>query len=419
MQAVSDLGFSYCTPIQAAILPAVLAGSDAAGRAQTGTGKTAAFLIGILTRFLRSPLPVNRPHGAPRAFILAPTRELAAQINKDCLDLVSHTPFTCATIFGGMDYNRQRRALTDAPVDIVSGTPGRILDFLRNRVLDLRHVEVAVIDEADRMLDMGFIPDVRSIMRAIPTERQTMLFSATLTPTILRLAAQWTRNPVMVEIEPEHVTLDTTDQIAYIIKRREKFPLIYNLITKRNLQRVLVFANRRDESRRLADELRARGINCALLSGDVSQTARFSTLEKFRAGEINVIVATDVAARGLHVDAISHVINYNLPDDPEVYVHRIGRTGRAGASGISISFASEDDGHMFPALQDFIGRELRCVYPEPELLEPPPAPQRSHGHDADRGSAYGHGHSGSRPRRHGRRSGGGSGSPHSHSSSNA
>ena len=376
LHAVADLGFKYCTPIQAQILPKTLLGTDAAGRAQTGTGKTAAFLISLFTHMLRNPPAAGRKPGCPRALILAPTRELVIQIAKEAQAIGRYCQTSVVAVFGGMDYAKQERQLSGLPVDVIVATPGRLLDFHSRHHLHLNHVEILVIDEADRMLDMGFIPDVRRIVHSTPpkSRRQTLLFSATLTADVLRLTAQWTRDPAMVEIEPEQVAVDTVDQRVYIVAAREKFALLYNLLTRRCKQAVLIFANRRDETRHLAEHLRAYGIRCAMLSGDVAQEQRLRTLEDFRSGRIQVLVATDVAGRGIHVAGIGHVINYNLPHDPEDYVHRIGRTGRAGATGTSISFACEDEAFAIPELEKFLGRELECIQPEDELLQPPPPP---------------------------------------------
>jgi ATP-dependent RNA helicase RhlB len=374
MHAIADLGFQYCTPIQAEILPSTLEGKDATGRAQTGTGKTAAFLITFLTRMLNDPLNGKRANGTPRCLVIAPTRELVMQIAEEAHGLSGYCPFKIVSVFGGMDYEKQRRQLTGARTDIVVATPGRLLDFNRKRDIHLDKVEMLVLDEADRMLDMGFIPDVRQIIRSTPPKnrRQTMLFSATLTPEVTRLASQWTREPVVVEIEPEQVAVDTVDQLVYLVTDREKYALLYNVITRQNLERVLVFCNRRDETRRLAEMLGRYRINCDLLSGEVPQKKRVRTLEEFKSGKIRVLVATDVAGRGIHVEGISHVINYTMPHDPEDYVHRIGRTGRAGASGISVSFATERDSFYIPAIQEFTGRDLPCIHPDEEWLKLPP-----------------------------------------------
>ena len=377
MHAIADLGFAYCTPIQAEILPSTLAGKDAAGRAQTGTGKTAAFLITVITRLLHQPISTQRPVGVPRVLILAPTRELVLQIADEARALAKYTDLTVVTIFGGMDYEKQRRQLIRTTIDIAVATPGRLLDFKRQKAVDLKAVEVLIIDEADRMLDMGFIPDVRKIIYSTPhkTKRQTLLFSATLTPEVTRLAAQWTLQPVMVEIEPEQVAVNTVEQLVYIVTTGEKYALLYNIITHQKLDRVIIFCNRKDETRRLEDLFTRYNINCAVLSGDIRQQKRIRTLENFKAGKIKVLVATDVAGRGIHIEGMDHVINYTLPRDPEDYVHRIGRTGRAGAAGTSISFADEEDSFFIPAIEELIGQELPCIYPDEDLLTPPPAPK--------------------------------------------
>jgi len=376
MHAIHDLGFEYCTPIQAGILTRTLAGVDATGRAQTGTGKTAAFLITILTHFIRNPLPKPRKKGTPRALILAPTRELVLQIDKDAKSLTKYTQCTAMAVFGGMEYRKQQQLLQEESIDIVAATPGRLLDFKRKGNIDLGKVEILVIDEADRMLDMGFIPDVRRIIESTPMKgkRQTMLFSATLTPEVNRLAAAWTREPVQIDVTPlRDITLSTIDQVVYITTDGEKFTLLYNLITRMNLERVMVFTNRRDEAQFLKDRLAARAIRCGLLSGEVSQEQRVKTLEAFRNGRLKVMVATDVAARGLHIEGVSHVVNYSLPMDPQDYVHRIGRTGRAGALGTSVSFATETEAYEIPEIEKFIGRDLTAIHPEPDLLVPLPA----------------------------------------------
>lgn len=378
LHAIADLGFQYCTPIQAEILPSTLAGKDATGRAQTGTGKTAAFLITVLSRMLARPTSAKRKSGTPRVLVLGPTRELVMQISEEARALAKYTNFSIISVFGGMDYEKQRRQLNRQQAEIVVATPGRLLDFKRHKDVDLSQVEVMIIDEADRMLDMGFIPDVRKIIYSTPhkSKRQTLLFSATLTPEVTRLSAQWTRNPVTVEIEPEQVAVDSVEQLVYIVTGEEKHALLYNIITGKQLERVIVFCNRKDETRRLAELLARYKIDCAILSGDVRQHKRVRTLENFKAGKIRVLVATDVAGRGLHIEGMDHVINYTLPRDPEDYVHRIGRTGRAGAAGTSISFADEEDSFFIPAIETLLGNELPCIHPQEEWLAPlPPAPK--------------------------------------------
>jgi ATP-dependent RNA helicase RhlB len=376
MHAVADLKFEYCTPIQAEILPSTLLGKDASGRAQTGTGKTAAFLITVITRLLKAGDNKGAAPGAPRILILAPTRELVIQIANEARDLSKYTNLSTVTVFGGMDYEKQRRQLSGSPTDIVVATPGRLLDFNRHNDVNLKQVEVLIIDEADRMLDMGFIPDVRKIIYNTPhkSKRQTLLFSATLTPEVTRLSSQWTQDPVVVEIEPEQVAVDTVEQLVYIITKEDKYPLLYNIIMRQNLDRVIVFCNRKDETRRLADLFTRYGINCAVLSGDIPQQKRIRTLDSFKAGKIRMLVATDVAGRGIHIEGMDHVINYTLPHDPQDYVHRIGRTGRAGSAGTSISFADEEDSFYIPAIEELIGQKLPCIHPDEEWLAPlPPA----------------------------------------------
>jgi ATP-dependent RNA helicase RhlB len=402
LHAVADLGFQYCTAIQAEILPSTLAGRDAGGRAQTGTGKTAAFLITVITRMLRETLAGVDRAKRPRVLVLAPTRELVVQIAEEARSLTKYTALNVVTVFGGMDYEKQRRKLTQNRIDIVVATPGRLLDFSRHNDIVLDRVEVLIIDEADRMLDMGFIPDVRKIISLTPhkSKRQTLLFSATLTPEVTRLAAQWTKDPVMVEIEPEQVAVKTVEQIVYIVTTEEKYALLYNIITRQNLERVIVFCNRKDETRRLSDLFTRNNINCAVLSGDVPQNRRIRTLDDFKAGKIRMLVATDVAGRGIHIEGMDHVINYTLPRDPEDYVHRIGRTGRAGAVGTSISFADEDDSFFIPAIEELIGKKLPCTHPEEEWLTPPPMPKKSTTSDQKSStSSQRRRTSGSRPRR--------------------
>jgi ATP-dependent RNA helicase RhlB len=373
LHAISDLGFEYCTPIQAEILPSSLSGKDASGRAQTGTGKTAAFLITVITRMLNNPIHDNRKPGTPRTLVLAPTRELVLQISEEARNLSKYTDLQTISVFGGMDYEKQRKQLSANPVDIVVATPGRLLDFQRRRDITLNKIESLIIDEADRMLDMGFIPDVRKIIYSTPErdKRQTLLFSATLTGEITRLASQWTHNSVTVEIEPEQIAVETVEQVVYIVTTIDKFALLFNIIHRQNLKRALIFCNRRDEVRELAKMLTRHGINCSTLSGDIPQKQRIRRLDAFKTGNIRVMVATDVAGRGIHIEGMDHVINFMLPHDPEDYVHRIGRTGRAGATGTSVSFADEKDAFYIPAIEAFIEQKLSCIEPKEEWLSMP------------------------------------------------
>ncbi|MEI7901886.1 MAG: DEAD/DEAH box helicase [bacterium] len=380
LHAVADMGFQYCTPIQALSLEYALAGKNVTGKAQTGTGKTAAFLVAILTRYLRSPEARQEQGGAPRALVIAPTRELVIQICKDAAALGKYCGLRSLAVYGGMDYERQKREVSDAPVDLLVATPGRLLDFVRSRVIDLSKVDTLVIDEADRMLDMGFIPDVRSIISRLPPKdkRGTMLYSATLTDDVMRLASQWMEAPVRVEVEGEPVTTKMVKQVVYVVTAREKFTVLYNQIQQFPDSRMLIFCNRRNTTEDVADSLTRRGIRCEMLSGDVNQNRRLRVLEDFREGKVRIVVATDVAGRGLHVDDIGFVINFDFPYEPEDYVHRIGRTGRAGASGTAISFADEDESFIIPDIEKYIGEELKCTvlkHDDPLLARMPEVPR--------------------------------------------
>lgn len=374
LRAVSDLDFQYCTGIQAETIPAALQGKDIIGKAQTGTGKTAAFLLGIITDLIDFPLDEKLRLGEPRALIVAPTRELALQISEDAKLLAKYTDLHIVSLVGGMDYDKQRQKLKKKPVDILVATPGRLIDFVNRKDVDLWNVEVLVLDEADRMLSMGFIPDVRTIVRSTPrkgADRQTLLYSATFTDDILNLAEQWTLDAVKIEIAPEIKTTDNVTQTVYLVSGDEKYRLLRNYMDKDHAEKVIVFCNRRDETRKLADQLSKDGIKAALMSGEIPQQKRVRTLEDFRSGKIQVLVATDVAGRGIHIDGVTHVFNYQLPEDPDDYVHRIGRTGRAGASGASICFACEDDSFLIPEIEAETGVKLECVHPESELLQEP------------------------------------------------
>ena len=372
LAAVQVLGFLYCTEIQKLCLPYALAGRDLAAKAQTGTGKTAAFLSTLITRFCRRPVEGERKHGAPRALVLAPTRELAIQIHDDAEALARFTNLNCLVIFGGMDHEKQRREL-DAPVDILVGTPGRIIDYSQSGDLDLSHAEVLVIDEADRMLDMGFIPDVRRIVYHLPRPgvRQTMLFSATLEPAVLRLVDSWMKDPEFVESEPQHIVTDLIDQRFYAVLDEQKMAVLLHVIREEKPERMIIFGNRKDKNMSVAARLFEYGEDAELLSGDVPQEKRLKILDRFREGKTRILVATDVAARGIHVDGISHVVNYDLPEQADDYVHRIGRTGRAGEHGISISFADEFGSFVLPQLEQYTKCEIKTVQPPQEWLELP------------------------------------------------
>ena len=364
-KGIDALGFEFCSPIQAQILPHTLGGNDAIGKAQTGTGKTAAFLITIFNDLLSHPIEGERFLGEPRAVIIAPTRELVMQIAEDAQELGRFTGLHTVTMIGGADYQKQLSKVNRAPVDLVVATPGRLIDFMERRDLALDRVEILVLDEADRMLDMGFIPQVKRIVRTTPRkeDRQTLLFSATFTQDVMNLAQQWTFEPVTVEIEPERVATASVDQKVYLVASRDRFSVLMDLLQDAEVDSVIIFANRRDQVRRLHEKLCKAGVHCGMLSGEVTQAKRTRTLEQFKSGQCKVLVATDVAGRGIHVEGISHVVNYNLPEDPEDYVHRIGRTGRAGATGVSISFASEDDAFLLPDIEALLGHSLACISP--------------------------------------------------------
>jgi ATP-dependent RNA helicase RhlB len=365
MRGIADAGFVELTPVQEESIPLALNGKDVAAQAQTGTGKTAAFLISLFTRLLDNPKPSSRD---PRALILAPTRELVVQICADAETLGSHCPLKVQPIFGGVDYEKQRQALRDG-VDVIVATPGRLIDYFKQKVFSLRQVEVMVVDEADRMFDMGFIKDLRYILRQLPpyNKRQTMLFSATLSQRVMELAYEFMDLAEKVRIAPEQVTAEKVEQILYHASRREKFALMMGLIRKDPaMSRVLVFVNTKKEAEHLSERLKANDYKAAVLSGDIPQRKRMRLLAEFKEGRLNFLVATDVASRGLHIDDVSHVINYDLPQDSEDYVHRIGRTARAGAGGMAISFADEDMVFHLPEIEEYIGRKIPSRFPEDE-----------------------------------------------------
>ena len=376
MHAIADLGFQYCTEIQALSLQNALDGKNVAGKAQTGSGKTAAFLVAILTRYLRTPESRAKKGGCPRALVIAPTRELVIQICKDADAIGKYCGLRSLAVYGGMDFDRQKEEILDAPVDLLVATPGRLLDFCQRRVLDLGKVDTLVIDEADRMLDMGFIPDVSRIMGHLPPrdKRATMLYSATLTDDVMRLASRWMDAPVKAEVESDHNATDTVRQVVYVIRAEDKFKVLFNHIALHPEARAIVFCNRKATTEDVFESLRCRGVKCEMLSGDVSQNKRLTVLEDFRAGKIKIVVATDVAGRGIHVDDIEYVVNFDFPYEAEDYVHRIGRTGRAGNTGIAISFADEDESFAIPEIEEYINEPLKCtiIQEDDPLLKPLP-----------------------------------------------
>jgi ATP-dependent RNA helicase RhlB len=382
LDAISAIGFEYCTPIQAETLPWTLACQDLIGQAQTGTGKTAAFLITAIQTLLETPVPEDQRFASePRVLALAPTRELALQIAKDAEQLCQHTGHTVVTVVGGMNYDKQRDQLQNGVVDILVATPGRLIDFLGSQDVFLDQLDILILDEADRMLDMGFIPDVKRIIRKCSgkEERQTLLFSATFNQDVLNLASMWTSNAEFVEIEPEQKTAERVKQSVYLVGDDEKLPVLVNYLKRPEVEKAIVFANRRDQCRDLEEDLRNQGVKVSLMSGEIAQNKRLKTLDQFKKGNIQVLVATDVAGRGIHVNGVTHVFNYNLPDNAEDYVHRIGRTGRAGEHGVSVSFAGEDDSFALPAIETYISQKLDTRVPDEALMAPmdnPPITRR-------------------------------------------
>ena len=377
MHGIADLGFKYCTEIQALSLEAALAGKNIAGKAQTGSGKTAAFLVAILTRYLRTPESRAKSGGTPRALVIAPTRELVIQISKDADAIGRYCGLRSLAVYGGMDYDRQRKEVLDAPVDLLVATPGRLLDFVKSHVINLANVDTLVIDEADRMLDMGFIPDVRRIMSYLPpkNKRATMLYSATLNETVMRLASQWMEEPFKAEVESETNATDTVRQVVYVIQSKDKFKVLFNHLALHPTSRTIVFCNRKNTTEDVYDSLKVRGIKVEMLSGDVNQNKRLRVLDDFRAGKVMVVVATDVAGRGIDIKGLEYVVNFDFPYEAEDYVHRIGRTGRAGSTGIAISFADEFESMQIPDIEKYINEELKCtvIGPEDPLMKPLPA----------------------------------------------
>jgi ATP-dependent RNA helicase RhlB len=375
-QGISDAGFEYCTPIQANALPLALKGEDVAGQAQTGTGKTAAFLIAAYQRLLTHPVPAGGGPRQPRVFVLAPTRELAVQIEKDAAVLGKHTGLVTGIAHGGTDYEKQRRHLQEG-VDLLVGTPGRLIDYYKQGVFRLDRVEVAIIDEADRMFDLGFIKDIRYLLRRLPPHEQrlNMLFSATLSHRVLELAYEHMNDPELIRIEPDKVTADRVRQAIFFPSNPEKPPLLLGLIREMGASRIMVFVNTKREAEWLEAFLGANGVDAKAISGDVPQSRRLSMLRRFQSGELPVLIGTDVASRGLHIPDVQYVINYDLPQDAEDYVHRIGRTARAGAAGDAISFGCETYAISLPDIEAFIGHKIPVATfaPEdlPEVVEPP------------------------------------------------
>ena len=362
---IRDAGFSDCTPIQEQTLPLSLAGKDVAGQAQTGTGKTAAFLITLFTRLVENKGNTQKP----RALILAPTRELVVQIEADAQLLGRHCGLVTQAIYGGVDYMKQRSALREG-ADVVVGTPGRLIDYLKQKVYSLKGIEMLVIDEADRMFDMGFIADLRFILRRLPPydKRQNLMFSATLSHRVMELAYEFMNMPEKLSVTPDKMTAERVEQVLFHVSRKEKFPLLLGLLRREGMERTMVFINTKREAEFLHDRLNANGFPCRVISGDVEQRKRMRILDDFKQGKLPILIATDVASRGLHIEGVSHVINYDLPQDSEDYVHRIGRTARAGSEGKAISLADEDGAFYLEAIEEYIKDKIPTEWAEDELF---------------------------------------------------
>jgi len=397
LRGIQLTGFTRCTPIQAQTLPLALAGQDVMGQAQTGTGKTAAFLIAMYHRLLTQPASPRRRVNQPRALIIAPTRELAVQIHNDAVTLGQFTGLKLGLVYGGTGFDSQKKMLEEG-VDVLIGTPGRVIDYFKQNIYDLREAQVMVLDEADRMFDLGFIRDIRFLLRRLPKPelRLSLLFSATLSHRVTELAYEHMNNPKQVSISPERMTAERVTESVYFPANEEKIPLLLGLLRTKAVTRALVFVNTKPVAERIGNYLRGNNYKAGVLSGDVPQTQRLRILKEFTEGTLQILVATDVAARGLHIPAVSHVFNYDLPQDAEDYVHRIGRTARAGAAGEAVSFACETYAFSMGDIESYIGHKIPVATCTPDLLTKPLPPARSENTDAD----------GTMPRRRPVRSGG-------------
>lgn len=382
-RAIDDLGFERLTQVQDGVLPLALQGRDVVAQAQTGSGKTAAYLLTIFNRLLT--VERRSDPSTPRALIVAPTRELAVQISADSAKLAAHTDFAVHVVFGGLDYAKQRQVLREG-VDLLIGTPGRLIDYHKQKVYSLRETEIVVIDECDRLFDMGFADDLRWLLRRLPPpeKRQSMMFTATLSQRVTTLGWRQMHDPAEIIVSRDALTPDTIRQELYHVAAREKLSLLLGLLAREGGERTMVFVNTRHGARHLVAELQRHGYKARGLTGNVVQTRRLKVLDEFRDGELPILVATDVASRGLHIEGVSHVVNYDLPQDPEDYVHRIGRTARVGASGSAFSLACEDYVYSLDAIQKYVGYQIPVVFAPEELFQPlkPRAPRS--GSDRDR-----------------------------------
>ena len=407
VEGLREAGFDRCTPIQADTLPIALDGKDVAGQARTGTGKTAAFLLAIFNNLLADETPESAGHH-PRAIVIAPTRELAIQIHRDAELLGGPTGLKFALAYGGVDYQKQRERLEQG-ADVLIGTPGRVIDYYKQRVFNLKHIRIAVLDEADRMFDLGFISDIRYLFRAMPPvdRRQCLMFSATFPLKVTELAYEHMNDATTIRMDEDHKTTERVHQVVYYPSNAEKLPLLIKLLREMDDGHVMVFVNTRRAADRVDRSLRANGFDSAMLAGSVAQKKRQRLLQKFHAGDLPILVATDVAARGLHIPDVSHVINFDLPQDAADYVHRIGRTARLGASGEAISFACEDYAFHLPEIEEYIDCSLELVQHDPGALpsiERPLKPKKKDAGGPRGGGKKGGGRGGRR--RGGRRPGG-------------
>jgi ATP-dependent RNA helicase RhlB len=364
LAGLHDAGLTYCTPIQAHVLPVSLTGRDVAGQAQTGTGKTAVFLVTIFTKLLALP---KRKTNLPSALIVAPTRELAIQIYEDAKFFCHHTGLSIAQVIGGIDYQKQAETLRQG-ADIVICTPGRIIDYLKQGIFKTTGIKVVVIDEADRLFDLGFTKDMRYILRNLPhyEKRQSMLFSATLSYRVMELTYDYMNLPEFISVTPEEVTVEGIEQSLFHVGKKEKLPLLLGLLKREDLNQVLIFVNTKAGVEWLTRKLKGNGWPAEGITGDLPQRKRLSLMKRYKGGNIKILVATDVASRGIHVEDISHVINYDLPQDVDNYLHRIGRTARAGKTGRALTLVCEDYVFRLKPLEEMLGYNIPVVWPEDE-----------------------------------------------------
>jgi ATP-dependent RNA helicase RhlB len=367
IEGIRAAGFTECTPVQEQTLPVALSGRDIAAQAQTGTGKTAAFLIAVFSRMLTIAPPRRGP--SPRALIIAPTRELVSQIASEAKLLGGPSGLRIVPVFGGIDYQKQRESIAKG-TDIIIGTPGRLIDYLKQRVYSLRKAQFLVIDEADRLFDMGFISDLRFLLRRMSPydKRQSMLFSATLSNRVLELCYEHMNMPERFSLTPEQVTVEQIEQEIYHVGKSEKKGLLIGILRREPNGHYLIFCNTRIATERLDRLLNANGFETAAITGDLHQKKRIRVLSRFKNGSLPILAATDVASRGLHIEGVTHIINFDLPQDPEDYVHRIGRTARAGAGGKAISLACEEYVHSLPEIENYIKQKIPVMPLTEEMI---------------------------------------------------